>query len=107
GDIVGTLRYMPPEAFEGKADARGDVYALGLTLYELAALRPTFDGRDRNQLIKQVTTGESEAVGRVRPGVPRDLETVIHKAIDRDPARRYQTAAELRDDLQRFVDDEP
>jgi WD40 repeat protein/serine/threonine protein kinase len=107
GDIVGTLRYMPPEAFEGKADARGDVYALGLTLYELAALRPAFDERDRNRLIKQVTTGEPEPVGRTRPGVPRDLETVIHKAIDRDPARRYLTAAALRDDLQRIADDEP
>src|SRR5205085_11813944 len=50
GDILGTLRYMPPEAFEGKADARGDVYALGLTLYEMLAFRPAFAGRDRNQL---------------------------------------------------------
>jgi WD40 repeat protein/serine/threonine protein kinase len=107
GDILGTLRYMPPEAFDGKSDARGDVYSLGLTLYELAALRPAFDERDRNKLIKQVTTGEPEPLGRVRKGVPRDLETIIHKAIDRDPARRYQKAAALADDLRRFLDDQP
>jgi serine/threonine protein kinase/WD40 repeat protein len=107
GDVLGTLRYMPPEAFEGKADALGDVYALGLTLYELVALRPAYDERDRNRLIKQVTNSEPTPLGRARRGVPRDLETVITKAIDRDPARRYATAADFRDDLQRFVDDEP
>ncbi len=107
GDILGTLRYMPPEAFDGKADGRGDVYSLGLTLYELVALRPAFDQRDRNRLVKQVTTAEVEPLGSIRRRVPRDLETIVHKAIDRDPARRYQTAGELRDDLQRFVDDEP
>jgi eukaryotic-like serine/threonine-protein kinase len=107
GDVLGTLRYLPPEAFDGKADARGDVYALGLTLYELVALRPAFDARDRHKLIKLVTTAEPEPVGRVRKGVPRDLETIIHKAIDRDPARRYQTAGALESDLQRFLDDEP
>lgn len=107
GDILGTLRYMPPEAFDGKADARGDIYALGLTLYELLALRPAFNERDRNKLIKLVTTGEPEPVGRVRKGVPRDLQTIVHKAIDRDPARRYQTAGALESDLQRFLNDEP
>jgi WD40 repeat protein len=107
GDIIGTFRYMPPEAFDGKADARGDVYSLGLTLYELAALRPAFDEKERNKLVKQVTTTEPEAVGRVRKGVPRDLETIIHKAIDREPARRYQTAGELAADLQHFLNDEP
>jgi WD40 repeat protein len=107
GDIIGTLRYMPPEAFDGKADARGDIYSLGLTLYELAALRPAFDEKERNKLIKQVTGGEPEAVGRVRKGVPRDLETIIHKATDREPARRYQKAEELADDLRRFLDDQP
>ena len=70
GDILGTLRYMPPEAFEGKADARGDVYALGLTLYELLALRPAFDEKDRNRLIKQVTTEEPPRLGRLNPRGP-------------------------------------
>ena len=107
GDILGTLRYMPPEAFDGRADARGDVYSLGLTLYELVALRPAFDERERNKLIKQVTTQEAEPVSRIRRGVPRDLETIIQKATEKDVGRRYQSAAALRDDLQRFIDDEP
>ena len=65
GDILGTLRYMPPEAFEGKSDARGDVYSLGVTLYELLAMRPAFDERDRNKLIKHVTTGEPAPLHKV------------------------------------------
>jgi WD40 repeat protein/serine/threonine protein kinase len=107
GDLLGTLRYMPPEAFEGKTDARSDVYALGLTLYELLALRPAFDDRDRPRLIKQVIAAELPRLGALNPQVPRDLETIIHKAIDREPARRYQTAGELEADLRRFLDDEP
>jgi tetratricopeptide (TPR) repeat protein len=107
GDILGTLRYMPPEAFEGRADARGDVYALGLTLYELVALRPAFDERERNRLIKHVTSGEPPSLRKLRPDAPRDLLTIIEKATDRDPARRYQTAGDLAADLQRFQDDEP
>src|SRR5262249_19138170 len=55
GDILGTLRYMPPEAFGGKVDSRGDVYALGLTLYEMLAFRPAFDEKERGRLVKQVT----------------------------------------------------
>ena len=70
GDILGTLRYMPPEAFEGQLDARGDVYSLGLTLYELLALRPAFDEKDRNRLIKQVTTGEPVRLDAAQPRRP-------------------------------------
>jgi WD40 repeat protein/serine/threonine protein kinase len=107
GDILGTLRYMPPEAFEGRADRRGDVYALGLTLYELLALRPAFDETDRNKVVKQVITEEPPRLDRLNAVIPRDLVTIVHKAADRDPARRYQTAGELADDLQRFLADEP
>ena len=107
GDLLGTLRYMPPEAFEGKSDVRSDVYALGLTLYELVALRPAYQERDRNKLIKQVTTGDPPRLRKLREDAPRDLVTVIEKAIDRDPARRYQTAGALADDLQRFLNDQP
>ena len=64
GDILGTLRYMPPEAFEGKTDARGDVYSLGLTLYEMLAFRPAFDEKERNRLIKQVTKEEPPRLGK-------------------------------------------
>jgi WD40 repeat protein/serine/threonine protein kinase len=107
GDILGTFRYMPPEAFEGKSDSRSDVYSLGLTLYELLALRPAFDERERNRLIKQVTTTEARPLDRLNRAIPRDLVTVVHKAIEREPGRRYPTAGELAADLQRFLQDEP
>jgi WD40 repeat protein/serine/threonine protein kinase len=107
GDILGTLRYMPPESFAGKGDARSDVYALGLTLYELLALRPAFRDKDRNQLIKQVTDVDPPPLGRVNPAIPRDLRTIVHKAIEKDPSHRYTAAAALAEDLHRFVADEP
>ncbi len=107
GDLLGTLRYMAPERFEGRTDARSEVYALGLTLYELLALRPAFDESDRHQLIRQVLGGEWVRLEKVNPAIPRDLVTIVHKAIDRDPACRYQTAKELADDLQCFLDDAP
>jgi WD40 repeat protein/serine/threonine protein kinase/Tfp pilus assembly protein PilF len=107
GDILGTLRYMPPEAFEGRADARGDVYSVGLTLYEMLAFRPAFDEKDRNRLIRKVTSEEPARLRRLNRQVPADLETIIHKAIDKDPSRRYASAGELADDLHRFLADEP
>jgi WD40 repeat protein/serine/threonine protein kinase/Flp pilus assembly protein TadD len=107
GDILGTLRYMPPEAFEGRTDARSDVYSLGLTLYEMLAFRAAFDEKERNRLIKQVTESEPERLGKLNRHVPQDLQTIVHKAIDKDPARRYSSAGELAADLQRFVEDEP
>jgi serine/threonine protein kinase len=107
GDIVGTLRYMAPERFQGKADPRSDVYALGLTLYELLALRPAFDERDRNRLLQQILHDEPARLRALNPAVPRDLETVVLKAIERDPARRYPSAAELGEDLKRFLEDRP
>ena len=107
GDILGTLRYIPPEAFDGRADARGDVYSLGLTLYELLGLRPAFNDLDRKALIKRVTTSEPGRLDKVNPEVPRDLVTIVHKAIEREPAHRYSSAGEMLADLQRFVNDEP
>ena len=107
GDIVGTVRYMAPERFAGKCDARSDVYALGLTLYELLALRPAFAAADRHELMRRVMSEEPERLRGLVPHLPRDLETIVHKAIDRDPARRYPTAAALAEDLQRFLDDKP
>lgn len=107
GDVLGTLRYMPPEAFEGKADARGDIYSLGLTLYELLALRPAYHERDRQKLIKLVTTAEAPSLKKSNPSIPRDLATIVHKAMDRESTRRYPSAGELAADLQRFLDDDP
>jgi serine/threonine protein kinase/Flp pilus assembly protein TadD len=104
GDIVGTVRYMAPERFEGRCDARSDVYGLGLTLYELLALQPAFEKSDRAELIRQVTHQEPPRLRALDPTIPRDLETVVHKAIEREPAQRYADAAGLAADLRRFVE---
>jgi WD40 repeat protein/serine/threonine protein kinase/tetratricopeptide (TPR) repeat protein len=107
GDLIGTLRYMAPERFKGPGDARSDLYSLGLTLYELLTLRPAYSAVDRTQLIHKVLHEEPPRPRVVNRRVPRDLETIVLKAMDRDPARRYPTAREMADDLQRFLDDKP
>jgi serine/threonine protein kinase len=107
GDILGTIRYMAPERFRGTCDARSDVYALGLTLYELLLLRPAFESLDRLKLIEQVRHQEPARLRSLDPRIPRDLETIVLKAIDKDPRGRYPTAAALGEDLQRFVEDRP
>jgi serine/threonine protein kinase/formylglycine-generating enzyme required for sulfatase activity len=107
GDVIGTLRYMAPERFNGLGDLRSDTYSLGLTLYEMLTLRTAFDESDRNKLVKQVMHGEPVRPRKLNPAVPRDLETVVLKAIARDPAHRYQTPAEMAEDLKRFIEDRP
>lgn len=107
GDIVGTLRYMAPERFTGRSDIRSDIYGLGLTLYELLTLQSPFLETDRHQLIQQVTTAEPPHPRRLQSAIPQDLETIVLKAIAREPDRRYQTPAELSDDLKRYLEDRP
>lgn len=107
GDIVGTLRYMAPERFDGGGDQRADVYALGLTLYELLTLKPAFNADNRAKLVEQVVTASPPNPRGVNPAIPRDLETIVLKAIARDPAMRYQTASELAEDLRRYQEDRP
>ena len=107
GDILGTLRYMAPERFRGEGDARADVYALGLTLYELLTLRSGFDSSDRLKLIELIKTEEPPRPRAVDARIPRDLETIVLKAIEKDPKARYQTAEAMGEDLARFLADEP
>lgn len=107
GDILGTLRYMAPETFSGEAGVDSEIYALGLTLYEMVALRPAIDETNRNRLIERVTSGSPERLQRIRPDAPQDLTTIIEKAISPEPAGRYSSAADLADDLERFLNDEP
>ena len=107
GDIVGTVRYMAPERFEGRCDVRADIYALGLTLYELLARRPAFEAEGRPALIRQVTQEEPRALRQIDRSIPRDLETIVRTAVAKDPKHRYATAALLRDELERFLADRP
>lgn len=107
GDLFGTLRYLAPERFQGQADVRSDVYALGLTLYEMLTLRPAFGGEAEEQVIRQITEVGPPRLQEVDPDLPRDLTTIVHKAIARDPRDRYQSAAMLAEDLRRFLDDRP
>ena len=107
GDIVGTLRYMAPEQFSGESNSRSDIYSLGLTLYELLALRPAFEESRHGPLISQKTTSTPPRLRSINLDIPRDLETITEKAYAMNPADRYATAAELADDLRRFLDDRP
>ncbi|HRA86458.1 MAG TPA: serine/threonine-protein kinase [Planctomycetaceae bacterium] len=110
GEIVGTLRYMSPEQPLGKrvlVDQRTDIYSLGITLYELLTLSKAFAGETPKEIIKQVCFDNPAPLRRQNPMVPQDLETIILKAIAKNPADRYQTAGELAEDLRRFLNDQP
>tara|TARA_B100000029_G_scaffold25945_1_gene25493 strand:- start:4596 stop:7055 length:2460 start_codon:yes stop_codon:yes gene_type:complete len=101
GAILGTHRYMAPECFRGEADARSDVYSLGATLFELVAHEPAF-GSDDSPWDRQPRPLHS-----LVPGISRDLQTIIARAMDPDPDCRYQSAAALAKDLENFLAGEP
>lgn len=110
GDIVGTYRYMSPEQGLGKnalVDQRTDIYSLGATLYELTTLRPAFDGQGREDLLARVAAHDPLAPRRINRAIPGDFETIILKAMAKEPRERYATAAELAEDLRRFLDGRP
>ncbi|MEO2034091.1 MAG: serine/threonine-protein kinase [Planctomycetaceae bacterium] len=110
GDIVGTLRYMSPEqatASNNVVDCRSDVYSLGVTLYEMLSLTPIFPEADRHELLLKRQQEEPVPLRQVNHAIPADLETIIHKAIAREPDERYDTAKDLADDLQRYLNGEP
>jgi serine/threonine protein kinase len=110
GDIVGTLRYMSPEQALAKRvpiDHRTDIYSLGVTLYELLTLQPAFAGKDRQELLQQIAFEEPAALRRLNKAIPAEVETIVLKAIEKDPSERYVTAKEFADDLRHFLEDRP
>ncbi|MGO9470679.1 MAG: protein kinase domain-containing protein [Isosphaeraceae bacterium] len=106
-DLVGTMRYMAPERFRGVSDRRCDIYALGATLYELLTLRPLFESADRLRLIDQVVHEPPAPPRQLDGRIPRDLETIVQKALAKDPTDRFATADELAAELRRFLENRP
>jgi serine/threonine protein kinase len=106
GEFVGTPAYMAPEQIAGgrvPVDRRCDIYSLGATLYELLTLRPPFAADSRDMLLAMVLQKDPVPPRSVNPQVPRDLETICLKCLEKDPDRRYRSAQELTDDLRRYV----
>ncbi|MBI4510759.1 MAG: protein kinase [Deltaproteobacteria bacterium] len=108
GMVMGTPSYMPPEQARGhRVDERADVYALGAILYHVLAGMPPYSGSQHSgtqsgDILSRVITGPPKPLSSRQPGVPRDLLTIVNKAMAREPMDRYPNAAELADDLKRF-----
>ncbi len=107
GDVLGTPQYMAPEQLRGIYDEQSEVYSLGVTLYEAIALRPAFAGEDRGELLDKIRNGSCPRLERLCPVVPKDLATILQRAMATDPRDRYRSAAELGADLAAFLADRP
>lgn len=106
-NLAGTLRYLAPEQLDGTVDRRSDIYALGVTLYELCTLQPLFEAPNRETLVQRIRQDAPRPPRAVHAAIPADLERIILKAIAKDPVRRYGTADELLRDLMRFTQGQP
>lgn len=104
---IGTLRYMAPERLFGSGDSRSDVYALGVTLYELCTLRPAFESHDRRELAEMIGESKFPRPRQIVRQIPRPLETIILNAMAANPDDRYPFAEAFAADLLRFVNGRP
>lgn len=110
GEMAGSPYYMSPEQADskrGEFDHRSDIYSLGVALYELLTLEPPFTGRSAHEIIRKILTEEPRRPTKVEPRVPRDLETICLKAMEKARPRRYQSAEAFAKDLHAFLDGEP
>ena len=107
GSVVGTLRYISPERFDGVCETSSDIYSLGITLYEMLALQPAFDASEQVSVLDKILNSRPQPLNDIDKRIPRDLVTIIEKAIEHDPARRYETAGDLEADLERFLENRP
>ncbi|MDJ0975428.1 MAG: serine/threonine-protein kinase, partial [Planctomycetota bacterium] len=107
GDMLGTLRYMPPERLAGESDVQGDIYGLGVTLYELLTLRHAYPGDDHAQLLASIANESPPRPRSLESRVPPDLEAIVLKATARDRKLRYATAEALAADLRAYLEGRP
>ena len=110
GDFMGTIRYMSPEqllAYRAPIDHRSDIWSFGVSLYEAVTLALPYSASSEEAYIGAVGTKDPVPARTRNRAVPRDLETILMKCLERDPVRRYATAADLRDDLTRYLEDRP
>ena len=107
GDVVGTMRYLAPERFRGQAGPGSDIYSLGLTLYEMLVGQPAFAQEDRLRLIDCIKNQTPAPPRQLDRRIPRDLETILLKSIEKEPAQRYASAQAMAEDLQRYLEDQP
>lgn len=101
GTILGTFQYMAPEQLEGKdTDARTDIFALGEVIYEMATGKPAFSGKSRASLIAAILTAETPPISQLQPLTPPALERVVKKCLAKDPDDRWQSACDLKTNLE-------
>jgi serine/threonine protein kinase/WD40 repeat protein len=107
GEILGTLRYLAPERLRGQHTVQGDIYGLGVTMYELLTLQTAFAASERPELLRRVMEETPESPRRIDPSIPRDLETIVTRSIAKEVLHRYQLPSELVTDLRMFLEDRP